>query len=85
MDAQEWVRAFAQEIGVEPPSLEEFELLLALAGVAAHASHRTAGPTACWVAARSLQPLHELVDAAKRIGASPDSPGARAALVCAHQ
>jgi hypothetical protein len=38
---------------VAPPSEEEFETLLRLAGVAAHASARTAAPVACWLAARA--------------------------------
>jgi hypothetical protein len=70
MKAEDWVSAFAREIGVETPSLEEFDLLLALAAVAARCSNKTAAPAACWVAARSEKPLGELLDAAERIGSS---------------
>jgi hypothetical protein len=53
MDAPEWLRAFAAELGVEAPSAAEVETLLALAGVAAHASERTAAPITCWLTARA--------------------------------
>jgi Domain of unknown function (DUF6457) len=53
MNAKEWIAAFAQELGVEPPSTEEFRVLLDLAGEAAHSSERVAAPVACWVAARA--------------------------------
>ena len=33
------------------PSAEEIDAILALAGVAAHASERIAAPVACWMAA----------------------------------
>ena len=53
MDAHEWIAAFAAEAGVDTPSEAEVEQLLALAGVAAHASERTAAPISCWIAARA--------------------------------
>jgi hypothetical protein len=53
MDASEWIRTFAGEVGVEPPSDEEIEQLLDLAGVAAHRSERIAAPLTCWLAARA--------------------------------
>jgi hypothetical protein len=48
-----WVHAFAAELGVQPPSDEEFETLLNIAGVAAHASERLAAPIACWLIGRA--------------------------------
>jgi hypothetical protein len=53
VNAREWIDAFSQRLGVEPPSAEEWSQLLELAGVAAHASERVAAPVACWVAARA--------------------------------
>ena len=53
MIAREWLAAYAQRLGVDPPTDAEFETLLALAGVAAHASERTAAPVACWLTARA--------------------------------
>ncbi len=49
----EWIRLFAERLGVEPPTEAEFTDLLALAGAAAHASERIAAPVACWLAARA--------------------------------
>ncbi len=53
MDGTEWITTFAAEVGVAAPSEEEVEELLALAGIAAHASERTAAPVSCWIAARA--------------------------------
>jgi len=53
VDAREWITEFAAEAGVSAPTDEEVEQLLALAGVAAHASERTAAPISCWIAARA--------------------------------
>jgi len=53
VDGAEWITAYAAEAGVTPPTEEEVEQLLALAGIAAHASERTAAPITCWIAARA--------------------------------
>jgi Domain of unknown function (DUF6457) len=47
----EWIASFAQKLGVDAPSPEQFDELLRLAGVAAHSSERIAAPVACWLAA----------------------------------
>jgi len=51
--APEWVAAFAAALGVDPPDEETVAALLDLAGVAAHASERTAAPIACWLVGRT--------------------------------
>jgi Domain of unknown function (DUF6457) len=51
--SQDWVSRMAAELGVEAPTPEETEALLALAGIAAHASERPAAPISCWLAARA--------------------------------
>jgi hypothetical protein len=51
--AQEWLSDYADKLGVPMPSAEEIDAILALAGVAAHASERIAAPVACWMAAGS--------------------------------
>jgi hypothetical protein len=51
--AQEWVASYAAELGVDPPSSKDFDQLLELAGIAAHASERTAAPITCWLAAQA--------------------------------
>lgn len=55
--ASEWLERFAALLGVEAPSEPELNDLLGLAGVAAHASERTAAPVSCWLVARAgLEP-----------------------------
>jgi hypothetical protein len=70
MNAREWLAAFAEKLGTEPPSTEEFKTLLDLAGEAAHSSERVAAPLSCWLAARAgvdpdeaLRLARELTDA----------------------
>ncbi|HWF52112.1 MAG TPA: DUF6457 domain-containing protein [Solirubrobacteraceae bacterium] len=53
MNAEHWLSAYAEQLGTEPPTPAELEMLLALAGDAAHASERRAAPVACWLAARA--------------------------------
>ena len=50
--SHEWIAAFAASLGTDPPSEDQVAILLDLAGVAAHASERTAAPIACWLAGR---------------------------------
>jgi hypothetical protein len=70
MTRDEWIAAFAEQVGVERPSTEEIRELLELAGTAAHASERTAAPLACWIAGRAGLSLTELRVVAERIGAA---------------
>jgi hypothetical protein len=53
MTRDEWLAAFADAAGVDAPTAAEIDALLELAGVAAHASERTAAPVTCWIAARA--------------------------------
>jgi hypothetical protein len=63
-DATAWVARFAERLGVDPPDEETVATLLDLAGVAAHASHRTAAPIACWLVGRAhAAPDHALATA----------------------
>jgi hypothetical protein len=50
-DAVTWIREFMAAAGGTSLTDEERESILALAGVAAHSSERTAAPLTCWVAA----------------------------------
>jgi Domain of unknown function (DUF6457) len=59
VEAGDWLEHFAARLGVAPPTPEEQELVLALAGLAAHASERTAAPISCWLAARAGTALPE--------------------------
>ncbi|HEX4866513.1 MAG TPA: DUF6457 domain-containing protein [Acidimicrobiales bacterium] len=49
----EWIEAFARQIGLEAPDVAAIDTLLELAGVAAHASQRTAAPIACYLVGRA--------------------------------
>ncbi|MEY2448114.1 MAG: hypothetical protein QOH79_1590 [Acidimicrobiaceae bacterium] len=52
-EVTDWCRAFATAVGVDPPTDQEIDDLLALAGVAAHSSARQSAPITCWLAARA--------------------------------
>jgi hypothetical protein len=68
MTRDEWIEEFALEIGVDPPSPGEIDVLLELAAEAAHASERTAAPLACWLAGRSGMSLGRLKEVAEGVG-----------------
>lgn len=70
MTRDEWIQAFARELGVEPPTPEQAERLLDLAGTAAHSSERTAAPLACWVAGCAGASIEEFLAAAERVNAA---------------
>lgn len=64
MTDREWLEAFGRELGIDPPTPEEHDLILRLAGVAAHASARTAAPSSAWMAARSGRTLSDVLEIA---------------------
>jgi Domain of unknown function (DUF6457) len=68
MTAEEWIEAFAREIGLNAPDEEQVGELLELAAEAAHSSERIAAPLACYLAGLSDRPLGELRAAAERVG-----------------
>ncbi|HEX3539129.1 MAG TPA: DUF6457 domain-containing protein [Acidimicrobiales bacterium] len=75
--ATQWIEAFARELGVEAPSRDVVERLLAMATVAAHASQRTAAPIACYLVGRagaSLERAAAAADAASRALSPPWPP-----------
>ena len=67
MNAREWIDAYAELLGIEPPTTEEFSTLLDLAGEAAHSSERVAAPVACWLAAKAGRPPAEALELAKQV------------------
>jgi len=69
MTVEQFLAAFAAEIGVPAPSGEESTALLEVASIAAHASQRTAAPLACWMGGASGMPIAELLAAAQRVAA----------------
>ena len=68
MDRDEWIGKFSELTGVRAPTPEEVEAILELAGVAAHASERTAAPVACWIAGRRGLDLDDAREIADEIG-----------------
>lgn len=63
-EVMQWCRQFAAAAGVDPPTEQEIDDLLALAGMAAHASARQAAPITCWLAAKGgMTPAEALVAA----------------------
>ena len=70
MNADQWLAAFAKELGVAPPSEEANRQLLELAATAAHASERIAAPIACYLTGVTGATLEDARAAAERVKAS---------------
>jgi hypothetical protein len=69
MNAREWIQAYAERLGIEPPSNEEWSALLDVAAEAAHASERVAAPVSCWVAAKAAVDPDEALRVARQLAA----------------
>jgi len=67
MNAPNWISAYAERLGVDAPTRNEFEAILALAAEAAHSSERVAAPVACWVAAKAGVSLADALELAREI------------------
>lgn len=67
MTAQEWLAAFAERVGAPAPDEQTTDTLLALAGVAAHASERIAAPLACWMVGVVGADPQAALDAAREV------------------
>ena len=67
MDRDEWIGKFSELTGARAPTPDEVEAILELAGVAAHASERTAAPVACWMAAQTGRPVADLLPVARKV------------------
>ena len=67
MTAEQWLAAYAEQLGTAAPTPSELETLLALAGVAAHSSERRAAPIACWLSARAGIDPEQALRIAERI------------------
>lgn len=70
--SEQWVERFAAAVGSPAPTTEEIEALLGLAGIAAHASERTAAPLSTWLAGRAELSAAEAKDVAERLAAELD-------------
>lgn len=71
MEAAEWLKAFSTELGVEAPSPEVLDVLLEMAGVAAHASERIAAPIACYMVGLAGVEAADALAAARRVAVPP--------------
>jgi hypothetical protein len=67
MNAKEWLAGFAEQLGTEPPTTDEFKAILDLAAEAAHASERVAAPVATWLSAKAGLSLEEAIVLARRV------------------
>lgn len=67
MTRDQWIEAFAKELGLAPPSEDQVDAILKLAATGAHASERTAAPIAAWLAGCSGRSLSEANDLAERV------------------
>jgi hypothetical protein len=72
MTAEDWIRAFANEIGAQAPSPDEMNAILRLAGIAAHASERIAAPIACYLVGASGRSLADALEVAEGLS-GPES------------
>jgi Domain of unknown function (DUF6457) len=72
MKAKEWIAAYAEQLGVEPPTADEFKAVLDLAAEAAHASERIAAPLACWLSAKAGRSLEESLVLARGMPHDPE-------------
>ena len=79
MDTKSWISAYAERLGTDAPTRDEFEAILELAAEAAHSSERVAAPVACWVAAKAGVPPKDALEAAQAIDEpAPTRPSAGA-------
>jgi Domain of unknown function (DUF6457) len=70
MNATDWIAAYAEKLGVDSPTPHELDLILDLAGEAAHASERIAAPIACWLAAKAGRTAEEGLALAREVPTS---------------
>ena len=67
--ANEWLNDFSRQLGFEAPEEKESATILALAGLAAHSSERSAAPITCWLAAKAGLSADEALALAQRLAA----------------
>ena len=67
MRAKEWIAAYAEQLGTDPPTADEFKAILDLAAEAAHASERIAAPVASWLSAKAGRSLEESMVLARQV------------------
>ncbi|HYO45244.1 MAG TPA: DUF6457 domain-containing protein [Gemmatimonadota bacterium] len=71
MRAKEWITAYAEQLGTDPPTADEFKAILDLAAEAAHASERMAAPVASWLSAKAGRSPAESIALARQVTQDP--------------
>jgi len=76
----EYVAKFAEELGIDAPDAAAIEILLDVAGVAAHASERIAAPLTCWLVGQANMSPEDAMKLAQRVAAdcTPEPPTPKA-------
>ncbi len=72
MTGHEFAREVALALGVESLSDGDADAILAMAGVAAHASERLAAPLCTFLAGRSGRSIEDVMEAVRRVAARND-------------
>jgi hypothetical protein len=67
MHAKQWLAAYADQLGIDPPTADELKAILELAAEAAHESERIAAPVACWLSAKAGRSLEESLTLARQV------------------
>ena len=67
MNANDWLAAYADKLGLPAPTKDELNDVLDLAGEAAHSSQRIAAPVATWLAGRAGLSLDEAMRLAREV------------------
>jgi Domain of unknown function (DUF6457) len=67
MNAKEWLAAYAERLGTDPPTADELKAILDLAAEAAHGSERIAAPVACWLSAKAGRSLEDSLALARDV------------------
>ena len=73
MNANQWLAAYAERLGTDPPTADELKQVLDLAAEAAHASERIAAPVACWLTARAGLALPDAIELAQTLSTESEA------------
>lgn len=77
VDPHQWIRTLATALDVEPPTRDEIDDLLSLAGTAAHTAERWVAPVSCWLLARAGTPPSEGRAVVERLATAARGDGAQ--------
>lgn len=73
--SQEWLKQLSEVLRLPAPTVEEQEAMLAVAGIAAHSSERTAAPLTTWLIGRSGMSISDARRAVEELARSmPSDP-----------